>query len=30
MMEIMDKHLTEHPTEGVVSLVLFFIARITL
>ena len=23
----MDKHLTEHPTEGVVSLVLFFIAR---
>jgi putative transposase len=27
MMEIMDKHLTEHPTEGVVSLVLFFIAR---
>jgi putative transposase len=27
MMEIMDKHLTDHPTEGVVSLVLFFIAR---
>lgn len=27
MMEIMDKHLTAHPTEGVVSLVLFFIAR---
>ena len=26
-MEIMDKHLTEHPTEGVVSLVLFLIAR---
>ena len=23
----MDKHLTEHPTEGVLSLVLFFIAR---
>jgi len=23
----MDKHLTDHPTEGVVSLVLFFIAR---
>jgi putative transposase len=27
MMEIMDKHLTAHPTEGVESLVLFFIAR---
>jgi putative transposase len=27
MMEIMDKHLTKHPDEGVVSLVLFFIAR---
>jgi putative transposase len=27
MMEIMDKHLTDHPTEGVVSIVLFFIAR---
>ncbi len=27
MMEIMDKHLTDHPTEGVKSLVLFFIAR---
>ena len=27
MMEVMDKHLTDHPTEGVVSLVLFFIAR---
>lgn len=27
MMEIMDKHLTTHPTEGVVSLVLFFLAR---
>lgn len=27
MMEIMDKHLTEHPTEGVLSIVLFFIAR---
>jgi putative transposase len=27
MMEMMDKHLTEHPTEGVVSLVLFLIAR---
>jgi putative transposase len=27
MMEIMDKHLTDHPTEGVLSLVLFFIAR---
>jgi putative transposase len=27
MMEMMDKHLTEHPTEGVLSLVLFFIAR---
>jgi putative transposase len=27
MMEIMEKHLTDHPTEGVVSLVLFFIAR---
>lgn len=27
MMEIMDKHLTDHPTEGVNSLVLFFIAR---
>jgi len=26
-MEIMDKHLTDHPTEGVVSLVLFLIAR---
>ena len=23
----MDKHLTDHPTEGVMSLVLFFIAR---
>lgn len=27
MMEMMDKHLTDHPTEGVMSLVLFFIAR---
>ena len=27
MMEIMDKHLTDHPTEGVLSMVLFFIAR---
>jgi putative transposase len=27
MMAIMDKHLTDHPTEGVRSLVLFFIAR---
>jgi putative transposase len=27
MMEIMDKHLTAHPTEGVLSIVLFFIAR---
>jgi putative transposase len=27
IMEIMDKHLTDHPTEGVVSLVLFLIAR---
>jgi putative transposase len=27
MMAIMDKHLTDHPTEGVKSLVLFFIAR---
>lgn len=27
MMEIMDKHLNAHPTEGVVSLVLFFVAR---
>jgi putative transposase len=27
MMAIMDKHLTDHPTEGVISLVLFFIAR---
>jgi len=27
VMEIMDKHLTDHPTEGVVSLVLFFMAR---
>jgi putative transposase len=27
MMEIMDKHLTVHPTEGVKSLVLFLIAR---
>jgi putative transposase len=27
MMEIMDKHLMDHPTEGVLSLVLFFIAR---
>ncbi|MFI5194740.1 MAG: hypothetical protein ACHQD7_11800 [Chitinophagales bacterium] len=27
MMEIMDEHLTDHPTEGVVSLVLFLIAR---
>ena len=26
-MEIMDKHLTDHPTEGVRSIVLFFIAR---
>ena len=26
-MEIKDKQLTDHPTEGVVSLVLFFIAR---
>lgn len=27
MMEIMDKHLTAHPTEGVMSVVLFFIAK---
>jgi putative transposase len=27
MMEIMDKHLTDHPTEGVRSIVLFFIAK---
>ena len=27
MMEIMDKHLTAHPTEGVMSIVFFFIAR---
>src|SRR5690606_27180318 len=27
MMEIMHKHLTAHPTEGVMSLVLFLIAR---
>jgi putative transposase len=27
MMEILDKHLTAHPTEGVLSIVLFFIAR---
>ncbi len=27
MMEIMDKHLIAHPTEGVLSLVLFLIAR---
>ena len=27
MMEIMDKHLTLHPTEGVKSLVLFLVAR---
>lgn len=27
MMDIMDKHLTAHPTEGVLSMVLFFIAR---
>jgi putative transposase len=27
MMEIMDKHLIAHPTEGVVSLVMFLIAR---
>jgi putative transposase len=27
MMEIIDRHLTDHPTEGVVSLVLFLIAR---
>jgi putative transposase len=27
MMEIMDRHLSDHPTEGVVSLVLFFVAR---
>jgi len=27
MMEIMDKHLTAHPTEGVLSLVLLLIAR---
>lgn len=26
-MQIMDRHLTDHPTEGVVSLVLFFVAR---
>jgi putative transposase len=26
-MEIIDRHLTEHPTEGVMSIVLFFIAR---
>jgi putative transposase len=26
-MAIMDKHLTEHPTEGVMSIVLFLIAR---
>ncbi len=27
MMEIRDRHLTDHPTEGVMSIVLFFIAR---
>jgi putative transposase len=27
MMEIMDKHLSAHPTEGVISIVLFFVAR---
>ena len=27
MMEVMDKHLTAHPTEGVRSLVYFFLAR---
>jgi putative transposase len=27
MMEIMDKHLTDHPTEGVISIVYFLIAR---
>jgi putative transposase len=27
MMEIMDRHLTDHPTEGVMSIVLFFIER---
>jgi putative transposase len=27
MMEIMDKHLMDHPTEGVLSLVLFFVVR---
>jgi putative transposase len=27
MMQIMDRHLTDHPTEGVISLVLFFVAR---
>ena len=27
MMEIMDKHLTDHPTEGVKSIVLFLIAK---
>jgi putative transposase len=27
MMEIMDKHLTDHPTEGVMSIVYFLIAR---
>ena len=27
IMAIMDKHLTEHPTEGVMSIVLFLIAR---
>jgi putative transposase len=27
MMEMMDKHLIDHPTEGVVSQVLFFMAK---
>ena len=27
MMEIMDKHLTQHPTEGVLSLVLFLVEK---
>lgn len=27
MMEVMDKHLTVHPTEGVHSIVLFFIGQ---
>jgi putative transposase len=27
MMEIMDKHLTDHPTEGVISLLYFLFAK---